>query len=590
VGGGGGMLAEPSGQMQFSDAMSKVIGRHTLKFGGEIRHANIDNIQPNQLTGAFSFNGNGTGNAYADFLIGYLNKSSAQVQTDYLKVRGWADALFVQDDFKLTPHLTLNLGLRWQYDASWTSPLKQLANFNPYSLTWEQNGVNAPAGAIDRHWKDFAPRVGFAYNPWGGFVVRGGYGITYPGYWGHGRGGDASPSPNVLSTTTIPGGTYISNLPAFVLPQLNAPLTLAQAQYSTYTPRQQPVSYMQQWNLMLEQQVGNTIFQVGYTGSHGLQLPIQYSCNVCQQSAANIAKYGTAAGDMDSPYCGPGNAAALGGFYGDYVYPGWWGLSSSIYHALQAKVEKRYSNGLSLLANFTWSKLIDDSSSDWSGFGSLDSPGTDFYNRRNARSVSAGDVPLRLVISPIYDLLVGPGRKWLNKGIAAEVLGGWRVSGIYTAPSGEPIGVTDLGYQYCNAARMYNVQPMMIGNPLPSGFHQTIDHWFNTAAFDWSGTCVYTSNAIQTAGSANPAYTYGMLPDSSQICVIRWKTLRFFAAEGFQAAHRRTRQAAFSGRRVQCSEPHAVRCPGQLSRRKFRKDYDNASAARVIQLGLHLYF
>lgn len=591
VGGGGGMLAEPSGQMQFSDVLSRVIGRHTLKFGGEIRHASIDNIQPNQLTGSFSFNGNGTGNAFADFLIGYLNKSSAQVQTDYLKVRGWADALFVQDDFKLSPRLTLNLGLRWQYDPSWTSPLKQLANFDPYNLRWERNGVDAPAGAIDTHWKEFAPRVGFAYNPWNGFVVRGGYGITYPGYWGHGRGGDASPSPNVLSTTTIPGGTYLTNLPPFILPAVNAPLDFSQAQYSTYTPRRQPVSYMQQWNFTLEQQVGNTIFQVGYTGSHGLHLPIQYSYNVCQQSAANIARYGTAAGDMDSPYCGPGNAAALGGFYGDYVYPGWWGLSSSIYHALQVKVERRYSNGLSFLAHFTWSKLIDDSSSDWSGFGSLDSPGTDFYNLRNARSVSAGDVPVRLVVSPIYDLPVGPGRKWLNQGIASQVLGGWRVSGIYTASSGEPVGVTDLGYQYCNAARMYNVQPTMIGDPLPSGFHQTIDHWFNTSAFDWSGTCVYSSNAIQTAGSANPAYTFGNAPRFfSNLRNPMVNNLDFSLQKDFKLPIGEQGKLRFQADAFNALNHTQFGAPDSFPDGNFGRITTTRVSARIIQLGLHLYF
>ncbi len=591
VGGGGGMLAEPSGQVQFTDTLSKVIGRHTLKIGGEIRLARIDNIQPNQLTGNFAFNGNGTGNAFADFLIGYLSKSSAQVQTDYLKTRGRSDALFVQDDFKLTRRLTLNLGLRWQYDPSFTSPLNQTASFNPYTLEWEQNGINAPAGAIDTHWREFAPRVGFAFNPWSGFVVRGGFGMTYPGYWGHGRAGDAAASPNVLAPTQINPGTYISDLPALVLPQVNAPLAVWQGSYATYTPRQQPVGYVEQWNFTVEKQVGNTFIQAAYTGSHGVHLPVQYSYNVCQQSAANVAQYGLAAADMDTPYCGPGNSAALGGLYGDYVYPGWWGIASSIYHALQTKVERRYSNGLSFLASFTWSKLIDNSSSDWSGFGSLDIPGTDFYNLQNARSVSAGNVPLRLVISPIYELPIGAGKRWLNNGVASEALGGWRVSAIYTASSGEPIGVTDLGYQYCNAARMYNVQPTMIGNPLPSGFQQTIDHWFNTAAFDWSGTCVYSSGLIQTAGSANPAYTYGNAPRYfSDLHNPMVNNLDFSLQKEFKVPIGEQGRLRFQADAFNALNHTQFGFPDSYPDGNFGRISSTRVPGRIIQLGLHLYF
>ena len=591
-GGGSAMLAEPSGQMQFSDTLSKVIGHHTLKIGGEIRRARIDNIQPNQLTGQFSFNGKGTGNPFADFLIGYLNTSSVQVQTDFLETRGWADAAFIHDDFKLSPRLTLNMGLRWQYDPSWTSPLHQLANFDPYRLVWEQNGINAPEGAIDTHWKEFAPRFGFAWSPRSGLVIRGGYGISYPGYWGHGRAGDAAGSPNVLAKTTIAAGTYISNLPAFKLPKVDAPLAVADGSYSFYTPRQQSPTSVQQWNLTIEKQLSsNTVVQLAYTGSHGVHLPIQYNYNVCQQSALNIAKFGLAARDLDSPYCGPGNALALGGFYGDYVYAGWWGIANSIYHALQAKVEKRYSNGFSFLGTFTWSKLIDDSSSDWSGFGSLDSPGTDFYNRRNERAVSAGDVPLRLLIAPIYELPVGPGKKFLNHGAVSHILGGWRVSGIYSISSGEPLGISDYGYNYCNSARMLTVRPNTIGNPFPSGFHQTIDQWFNTAAFDWSGTCTYSSNLVHNFGSGVPGLEFGTTPRfisnprAPKVNNLDFSIQKEFKIPLGEQGRLRLRADAFN------SLNHTqFNAPDVISDANFGKITSTRTPERIFQVGLHLYF
>jgi hypothetical protein len=592
IGGGSAMLAEPSGQMQYADTLSKVIGRHMVKIGGEIRRSRIDNIQPNQLTGSFAFNGKGTGHPFADFLIGYLNTSSVQVQTDFLQTRGWADAAFVQDDFKLSPRLTLNLGLRWQYDPSWTSPLHQLANFDPYLMRWEQNGINAPAGAIDTHWKEFAPRAGFAWNPRGGFVVRGGYGISYTGYWGHGRAGDAAGSPNVLAKTTIPAGTYLSKLPPFNLPKVDAPLAVAQGSYAFYTPRQQSPTYVQQWNLTLEQQLStNTLVQLAYTGSRGVHLPMQYNYNVCQQSAQNITKFGLAARDMDSPYCGPGNSAALGGLYGDYVYPGWWGISNSTYHALQAKVEKRYANGLSLLSTFTWSKLIDDSSSDWSGFGSLDSPGTDFYNRRNERSVSAGDVPLRLMIAPIYELPAGPGKKFLNRGIASHVLGGWRVSGIYSLSSGEPLGISDYGYNYCNSARMITVRPNVIGNPRPSGFHQTINQWFNTAAFDWSGTCTYTSNLVHNFGQGVPGLEFGTAPRFfSNLRAPAVNNLDFSIQKEFKLPLGEQGRLRFRADAFNAVNHTEFNAPDVISDANFGRITATRVSARILQVGLHLYF
>jgi hypothetical protein len=516
-GAGGGMLIEPAGYNEFLDSVTLVRGAHSFKFGGEIRHAHINNIQPNQVAGSFAFNGSGTGNAFADFLLGYLYKSSIEVQSDYLKVHTWADALYAQDDWKFKRNLTLNLGVRWQFDPSWTSPNHDLASFNPYTLTWTQNGLNgAPEGSIETHWKEFAPRIGFEWNVRSGLVVRGGYGISFPGLLGHGRGGDGNVSPDILASTQINPGTYISNLPAVVLPNGTAPLALWQGEYNTYTPYHQGASYSEMWNLSVEQQLGpKAALTLAYSGSHGVHLPVNYSYNLCQQSAANIAQYGNTIynSTVDSPYCAPGNISALGGFYGDYVYPGWWGLSSSVYHALQVTYDRHYSHDLSLLTSFTWSKLLDDSSSDWSGFGSLDVYPTDFYHRSVDRSVSAGDIPLRFVLTPIYTLPLGPGHKLMNHGVAGQVVGGWQASAIYTLSKGDPVGINDGGYLYCNPSMAIATRPVEIANP-ETGFKHGIGEWFNTNAFDWKGTCAYYSNLYDSGNpySGNPAYSFGNTP------------------------------------------------------------------------------
>ena len=112
-----------------------------------------------------------------------------------------------------------------------------------------------------------------------------------------------------------------------------------------------------------------------------------------------------------------------------------------------------------MLANFTWSKLIDDSSSDWGGFWSLDVLGQDFYHRNTERSVSAGDIPFRFTMAAVVQLPFGPGQKWLNSGLAADVLGGWRLSTIYTISAGTPFGITDNSYGFCNGAGMLEDRP-----------------------------------------------------------------------------------------------------------------------------------
>src|SRR3989454_988342 len=409
----GSTIYEPAATLHFSDKVTKLIGRHSLKMGADFRHYTIDNYQPNNVVGNFKFLGGQTGNGFADFLFGALSQSTVQVQNTMVSTRAWAYSFFVQDDFKVTPKLTLNLGLRYQYDQSFHEIHNGLAFFNPYTVEWEQFGVNAPSTPFDPSKKQFGPRVGFAWNAMKGFVVRGGYGIMFPSTVGHGRAGDGEPGPNLLASTPIPVGTNWSNLPAITTPDpsaITAPLPVnANVAWSPWAPRKRAATYNQLWNFTLEKQFGsNSVAQLAYVGSRGVHLPINYAYNICQQSPQSTAQLGW--GATTSPYCAP-EAAQLAGIWNLYVFPAWWGLSSSTYHSLQAKFDRRFSNGISLLANFTWSKLMDDSSSDWGGFWSLDVLGQDFYNRRAERSVSAGDVPVRLTIAPIYELPFGPGKK-----------------------------------------------------------------------------------------------------------------------------------------------------------------------------------
>ncbi len=508
-----GMLYEPSKTFHFSDTLTRVFGKHNLRMGGQADHYSIDNYQPNNIVGNFTFTGSTTGNAFSDFLFGKMNKGQVQVQPLFVSSRAWSYSLFVQDDIKLAPKLTLNAGLRWQYDQSFHELHHGDAFFDPCAVDfstpgcvphWDQFGVGGtPDTTLDPSKHQFEPRIGLAWNPRGGFVVRAGYGIMHPGYVGHGRAGDGQPGPNLLLGSNLGKGTqWDSALPVSVPPSdPTAPIPVNfSVSFASWAPRKQYPSYTQLYNLTVQKQFGSdTTVQIGYVGSRGVHLPINYAYNICQQTPASTAAEGNPfnfVGPVSSPYC-PAAAAAVNansGFTAVYccltINPGWWGLSSSTYHSMQAQFDHRFSHGFSMLANFTWSKLIDDSSSDWGGFWSLDVLGQDFYNRRAERSVSAGDMPERFTLAPIVELPFGPGKKWLNSGVASNVLGGWRLSAIYTISAGTPFGITDNSYGFCNGASVLEDRPMLIGNPASiSGSRRSANLWFNNQALDFAGTC-----------------------------------------------------------------------------------------------------
>jgi Carboxypeptidase regulatory-like domain/TonB dependent receptor len=634
----GGMLYEPASTLHFSDTLSKLVGRHSLKFGGQADHYSIDNYQPNGVVGNFVFNNKQTGNAFADFLFGAVDTgSNVQVQNTFVSSRAWSYSLFLQDDFKITSKLTLNLGLRWQYDQSFHEIHHGDAFFDPCAIFfsgkdpscvphWEQFGVGGtPDTTLDPSKHQFEPRVGFAWNPRGRFVIRGGYGIMHPGYVGHGRAGDGQPGPNLLATTPINATTngtatsWDTNLPPITSPNpaaITAPIPInANVSFQSWAPRKQYPTYTQLWNFTIEKQFGgNTVAQIGYVGSKGTHLPINYAYNICQQTPASTALEPNPfnfVGPTSTPYC-PAAAAAVNagaGFTAVYccltINPGWWGLSTSIYHSMQAQVDHCFSHGFSLLANFTWSKLIDDSSSDWGGFWSLDALGQDFYNRKAERSVSAGDIPARFTLAPIVELPFGPGKKWLNRGAVSSILGGWRVTSIYTISAGTPFGITDNSYGFCNGAGVLEDRPMMVGNPAAiSGSRRSPSLWFNNQAFDFSGTCP-GSGVVDLTGAGDVTKAFGDAPRFfSNVRNPGVDNLDFSLQKDFKIPLGEQTRLTFSAdffnlpNHAQFAEPnsdpetgyHPATSTGKRATGFGTIGSTSSLPNRTIQLGLHLYF
>jgi len=608
---GGQVNYEPDATLQFTDSVAKLVGRHSLTFGAEFRRYYINNYQPNANTGSFGFDGSNTaiyasdgtpigGNPFADFLFGTLAPgSTAEVENVMTQTRANTYAAFIQDDFKFTRKLTINLGMRYQWDDSFYELHNGMAFFNPYEAQWIQFGVNGePRTSFDAWKKNFGPRVGVAWNPIPGFVVRAGYGIMFPGAVGHGRAGDGQPGPNLDANTTFPAGTNWSALPPIYNPppsHITAPIPIdanGNLSFSVWAPRSQPPTYNQLWNLTLEKQLGSkSVIQVAYVGDHGTHLPINYGYNICQQTPESTAKYGYNA--TTSPYC-PKAAAAIppsGSLYDLIVNPGWWGLSSSSYNAFTVRYDHRFSHGFSVLANFTWSKLIDDSSSDWSGFWDLDVLGQDFYNRKADRSVSAGDVPVRFTVAPIVELPFGKGKTWLQSGVPSYIAGGWRVSAIYTVSDGYPFGILDNSYGYCNAAHVLSDRPMLIGNPLPPGFHQTIAHWFDTNAMDFSGTCP-VAGLVDLTGPGDPNKAFGNSPRYySNIRNPGVNNLDFSLQKDFglplgEQTRLKFQMDAFNV----LNHPQFAPPNNDPTGTNFGGITSTSTNNRVLQLGVHLYF
>jgi hypothetical protein len=622
--GNGGMLYEPASTQHLSDMLTKQVGRHSLKMGVQADRYSIDNYQPNGVVGSFVFNGKQTGNAFADFLFGAMDTSSqVQVQNAFVSSRAWSYSAFLQDDFKVTSRLTLNLGLRYQYDRSFHEIHHGDAFFDPCAIGysgkdpscvphWEQFGVNAPDTTLNPSKLQFEPRIGFAYNPAAGFVIRAGYGIMHPGFVGHGRAGDGQPGPNLLATTPLAAGTNWDSPLTVTSPNpqaITAPIPInSNVSFASWAPRNQVPPYVQLWNLTVEKEFGaNTVAQLGYVGSKGTHLPINYAYNVCQQTPQSAAAQ-PAYSAISSPYC-PAAAAIINSVTGCVICnltinPGFWGLSSSIYHSMQAQFDHRFSHNFSMLANFTWSKLIDDSSSDWGGFWSLDALGQDFYNRQSERSVSAGDVPLRFTVAPIVELPFGHGKPWLNSGPVSEVLGGWRVSSIYTISAGTPFGITDNSYGFCNGAGLLQDRPIMIGDPGSiSGSSRTPNLWFNNQAFDFSGTCPGTglvnltgpSDVHKAFGNA-PRYFSGVRnPGVDNLDFSLQKDMRIpvgeqtrlvFSADFFNLLN----HPEFAEPNADPTSGYHAAASGQRATGFGTIGSTSAIPNRIIQLGLHLYF
>ncbi|MBW8749146.1 MAG: TonB-dependent receptor, partial [Acidobacteria bacterium] len=529
---------------------------HTLKFGYEFEKVWMAVNDNNPLYGGWTYGGgyslctptinaslcglNSSGGAastaavsdtyWADFLFG---TTSAYQLANYFVVhlRQTMHNWYAQDDWKVNNHLTLNLGLRWEYGSPYSEQNNYISNFDPTTQTVltispgavTGNGITklASTGGVygktlmDPDLNDFGPRVGFSYAATPNTAIRGGFGMSYVHYWRAGSGNITGiNAPQALfvavaqstpsTTNQCPAGAPDTS--CYVRAEQGFPSTLV-TQFNkatdniTWVPRNTRDAYVESYFLSVQQQLAkNILLDVAYVGNHGLKL--QGFLNGNQKNPAqNFARpYGNWPSDITT---------ALNQFMSNY-------------NALQVRYEQRSTGGLTLLNSFTWQHSLDNASASLEA--NTPSP-QDANNIRADYSQSDYNLPVSNVTSLVYELPWGRGRRWMNKtnGFVDSVLGGWQLSAINTMQAGTPFNLTytpnsatavspQIGASY-RGANLYRPN-RVAGTPVTQGRSVRAAgtgyvQYVNLAAFTLPATRDSGNNLLSPFGNAsrNPGRT-----------------------------------------------------------------------------------
>lgn len=490
---------------QAFDSVTLPRGRHSLKAGLDFRWQRLDVIQPPAPTGQFRFSAlftdlpgtTNTGNALASFLLGQVQTFSLDLQRQALRPRALIQEFFAQDDWKISQRLTINAGVRYTLNHPSTERDNQGAVFNLQTQQLDYLGRDGnPRSARSLHKLNFGPRFGLAYRFTDKTVARAGYGLVWQEQAG------------ITTPFTIPQFPFLQTVTQRNLDNINPALTLANGvnvaplslapdaalgQGVFAVDRQLGSGYVQQWNLAIQRELSpNLAFEIAYAGSKVTHIGIP-DTNINQLTVEQL-RLGTALLErVANPYFGiiP-RSSSLGDptiaraqllkpfprFTTVSLYRN--NVGNTNFHALQMKLEKRLARGLSLLASYTRSKLIDDASSVFDASiltGPVANfPVADSFNRKLERDVSTGDIPNVVAVSATYEL------PFKRHGVLGKFVNGWELAGLISLQSGTPLAVTQAAN--FNAFAGFGTQrPNLIADPTLSVAQRGTARFFNTAAF-----------------------------------------------------------------------------------------------------------
>jgi hypothetical protein len=473
----------------FSDNMSYTRGRHTFRFGTESRRGATDNLRNREGKGLVNFSGGGAftdSSPLEDFLAGAPSSAQIFVGNSERNVSMVSFGAFFQDDWRVTPHLTVNAGLRWDFSGAIREKKNLLGNFDP-TIGLEQVGVNI-GSPYNPDYKNFGPRLGIAWDPRGNgkTVIRTGGSIIYEiphfaAFIGqNGVENGTTTGLNVIPTGTfgsaIPGGSILAASPSNPANwNATGPVFTQNAECSSFLPcdilgvrRDLRTPYAMSWNLNIQQALTSSLsLQVGYVGNRGVQL---YSVRDINQldptSAAEVA-----CGNCEDNSHRPFGTRFPFLRYINFLENGY----TSIYHGLQVSMTQRSWHGFSYVLGYTWSHAIDDAS-----LNRAPQPQNSF-NPAAERGNSDLDVRNRFTFSTTYDI---PGRKGYG-----QLLEGWQLNSIVVIQGGLPWTAFDFGDDVSKTgefADRWDLKPGVTVGSLP-GF--TVNQPYPISQFLQPPTC-----------------------------------------------------------------------------------------------------
>lgn len=456
----------PFDTYQFGGTFSKVVRNHNLKFGADYHYFASTFFLDFAARGQFIFGGGFTGDPLGDLLLGLPAFSLRGVgKTDFLFVSKSLSEFF-EDSWRVKPNLTLTLGMRYEYNVPIVEKKNRITNFDfttGQPIQAGQAGVSRSTYNPDKN--NFAPRIGFTWDPFknGKWSLRGGYGVFY----------DIVVINTMLGLRLNPPFFEVDALPndpanPILLEQTFANPQALQLNLSAFEKNFRD-GLVQQWSFGVQHElVRNLLLDVGYVGTKGADLYRTFDPNQAVLGAGSVASR--------RPFPAFGPITTVGS------------NANSIYHGLEVRLEKRFSNGLSFLSSYTYSKAIDDSSAEFGNNSDGNFP-QNSNNLAGERGLSNFDARHRWVLSYIYELPFGPKRKYLGDttGVAGKLLEGWQLNGIWQFQSGQPYTPIIAPDNSNTGEGGGTDRPDLIGNPNASGGTCPQTHtttcWVNPAAF-----------------------------------------------------------------------------------------------------------
>ena len=477
--------------IDFANTWTKIVGNHTVKFGVDLRRVRDALLQEQTFSprGLYTFadgqtalnTGTGTSktsftNDFASFLLDVPNQAGRDLATFFPNYRAWQFFTFVQDKWLVTPKLSADIGVRWEFYPPATPVVPAgFSNYNPANNTLVLSGLGSNPNdlGIATHYKNFAPRLGLAYRLKESTVFRVGFGISYTPFPDNSYAynfpvrANVALNPSVVTygPAVLPDGvtpaTFENGFPTLALPPIpsNGIITNPAVSSNYFVVNQNFKNpYVESWNAAIQQSLPwHFVLDLAYVGNHGVDSVINYNLNAA--TAVGLGKQG------QPEFNSFGRTASTNLLFAGY---------SSSYHALQVKFDRRFSNGIATTTAYTFGKGM--------GYVTGDDGGLAFYiNQRRNYARNDFDRTHTFVQSVVYDLPFGRGKPLLSSGIASAVLGGWRVSSFLTLMTGLPLYFTASSSSLLapgNTQTPNLVAPVQILHGVGLG-----NPWFSTSSF-----------------------------------------------------------------------------------------------------------